>query len=242
MSPAFLEDVLRSLRRAQVDLVSLDEMHRRLTERDFRRRFVCFTFDDGYRDNLHYALPILKKYDAPFALYIPTSFPDRLGELWWLTLEAAIARTHRVSLVMDGADRRYDCDSTEAKYELYEHIYWWLRSLENEGDLRRAVRDLGARYGVDHAALADELCMTWGEIDEIAVRSARDHRRPHGQSRDAAQGRRRGGARRDARERRRDRGRARQAADAFQLSGRRPHLGGPARVRASPPNSASRPR
>ena len=169
VSPAFLEDVVRSLRRARVDLVSLDEMHRRLIERDFRRRFVCFTFDDGYRDNLHYALPILKKYDAPFALYIPTSFPDRFGELWWLTLEAAIARSHRVSLVMDGADRRYDCDSTEAKYELYEHIYWWLRSLESEDDLRRAVRDLGARYGVDHAALADELCMTWGEIDEIAA-------------------------------------------------------------------------
>jgi peptidoglycan/xylan/chitin deacetylase (PgdA/CDA1 family) len=169
VAPAFLESVVRSLCRAQVDLVSLDEMHRRLTERDFRRRFVCFTFDDGYRDNLHYALPILKKYDAPFALYVPTSFPDRFGELWWLTLEAAIARSHRISLVMDGTDRRYDCDSTEAKYELYEHIYWWLRSLENEEDLRRAVRDLGARYGVDHAALRDELCMTWSEIDQLAA-------------------------------------------------------------------------
>jgi len=169
VAPAFLESVVRSLCRAQVDLVSLDEMHRRLTERDFRRRFVCFTFDDGYRDNLHYALPLLKKYDAPFALYLPTSFPDGFGELWWLTLEHAIARSHRISLVMDGADRRYDCDSTEAKYELYEHLYWWLRGLDNEDDLRRAVGDLGARYGVDHAALREELCMTWAEIDELAA-------------------------------------------------------------------------
>jgi peptidoglycan/xylan/chitin deacetylase (PgdA/CDA1 family) len=169
VSPTFLEDVLRLLRRAQIDLISLDEMHRRLSERDFRRRFVALTFDDGYRDNLHYALPILRKYDAPFALYIPTSFPDRLGELWWLTLEAAIARSHRISLVMDGADRRYDCDSTEAKYELYEHLYWWLRGLASEDELRVAVRDLGARYGVDQAALCAELCMTWGEIEEIAA-------------------------------------------------------------------------
>jgi peptidoglycan/xylan/chitin deacetylase (PgdA/CDA1 family) len=144
-------------------------MHRRLTERDFRRRFVCLTFDDGYRDNLQYALPILQKYDAPFALYLPTSFPDRLGELWWLTLEHAIARSDRISLVMDGADRRYECDSTEAKYQLYEHLYWWLRSLDSEEDLRRAVNDLGARYGVDQAALRDELCMTWAEIDTLAA-------------------------------------------------------------------------
>jgi peptidoglycan/xylan/chitin deacetylase (PgdA/CDA1 family) len=169
ISPAFLEDVLRGLRREQVDLVSLDEMHRRITERDFRRRFICFTFDDGYRDNLEYALPILKKYDAPFGLYIPTSFPDRLGELWWLTLERTIAGQRRISLVMGGQDRRYDCETTEAKYELYEHIYWWLRSLDSEEDLRRAVRDLGARYGVGTAAVCDELCMNWEEIGEVAA-------------------------------------------------------------------------
>jgi peptidoglycan/xylan/chitin deacetylase (PgdA/CDA1 family) len=168
VTPEFLEDVLRGLRGAEVDIITLDEMHRRLTERDFRRRFVCLTFDDGYRDNLRYALPILRRHQAPFTLYIPTSFPDRLGELWWLTLEHAIARQNRISLVMDGEDRRYDCDTTEAKYELYEHIYWWLRSLPSEDDLRVAVRDLATRYGVDDAALRDELCMTWPEIDEIA--------------------------------------------------------------------------
>ena len=40
------------------------------------------------------------------------------------------------ALVMNGEDRRYDCDSVEAKYELYEHIYWWLRRLPGEDDLR----------------------------------------------------------------------------------------------------------
>jgi peptidoglycan/xylan/chitin deacetylase (PgdA/CDA1 family) len=169
VSPAFLEDVIRGLRREGVDIITLDEMYRRLKEQDFRRRFVCFTFDDGYRDNARYALPILKKHDVPFAIYIPTSFPDRAGELWWLTLEAAIARQTRIALVMNGEDRRYDCESTEAKYELYEHIYWWLRSLDSEDELRRAVRDLGTRYGVDSAAICDDLCMTWAEIGEIAA-------------------------------------------------------------------------
>jgi peptidoglycan/xylan/chitin deacetylase (PgdA/CDA1 family) len=168
VTPQFLEDVIRGVRRAGIETVTLDEMHRRLSERDFGRRFVCFTFDDGYRDNARYALPILKKYEVPFAIYVPTSFPDRAGELWWLTLEAAIARHSRLALVMDGEDRRYDCGSVDAKYELYEHIYWWLRSLGSEDDLRAAVRDLGARYGVDSAAICDALCMTWAEIGEIA--------------------------------------------------------------------------
>ena len=51
VSPEFLTQTLSWLRRQDIDIVSLDEMHRRLTERDFLRRFVCITFDDGYRDN-----------------------------------------------------------------------------------------------------------------------------------------------------------------------------------------------
>ena len=168
VSPQFLDDVLAGLRRADTDIVTLDEMYRRLTECDFRRRFVCLTFDDGYRDNLQHALPILRRHGAPFTLYVPTSFPDRAGELWWLTLEAVIAKQSRVALRMEGEDRRYDCDTPEAKYELYEHIYWWLRRLESEDELRAAVRELASRYAVDDAAFCKDLCMTWPEIGEIA--------------------------------------------------------------------------
>src|SRR5690349_20781256 len=102
VTPQFLEKICRKLRRSRLDIVSLDEMYRRLTEGGSKRRFVCFTFDDGYRDNLEFAYPILKKYEIPFGLYIPTSFPDRLGELWWLALEAVIAKNKRIGLVIDG--------------------------------------------------------------------------------------------------------------------------------------------
>ena len=50
VTPDFLEGLLRRLARARIDVVSLDEMHRQFIEDDFRRRFVCLTFDDGYKD------------------------------------------------------------------------------------------------------------------------------------------------------------------------------------------------
>ncbi len=169
ITPAYLERVLTQLRRSGVDIVTLDEARRRLMEGDFRRRFVCLTFDDGYRDNLRHAFPILKKYAAPFTLYIPTSFPDRVGDLWWLTLEQVIAKNGRVALEMDGRDRRFDCVTTEEKYEVFDYIYWWLRGLDDEDEMRRVVRDLATRYGVDAAEFCAELCMTWGEIGELAA-------------------------------------------------------------------------
>jgi peptidoglycan/xylan/chitin deacetylase (PgdA/CDA1 family) len=143
-------------------------MYRRLTERDFGRRFVCLTFDDGYRDNLEFAYPILREAGFPFAVYVPTSFPDRLGELWWLVLEAVIAKRERIGLVIDGENRSFDCGSVADKWALYNELYWWLRARESETELRLVVRDLAMRYQVDVAAFCKDLCMSWQEIALLA--------------------------------------------------------------------------
>src|SRR5690242_18270243 len=169
VTPQFLDKICRKLRRSRIDIVSLDEVHRRLTEENSKRRFVCFTFDDGYRDNLQFAYPILKKYEIPFGLYIPTSFPDRLGELWWLALEAVIAKNKRIGLVIDGKDERFDCGTVEEKRALYASIYAWLRRLKTEEEVRTVIRDMSRRYQVDIAAFCEELCMTWDELSVIAA-------------------------------------------------------------------------
>jgi peptidoglycan/xylan/chitin deacetylase (PgdA/CDA1 family) len=168
VSPGFFAAAIRRLRRSSLDIVSLDEMHRRLTERDFKRRFVCITFDDGYRDLLQWAYPVLKKNEIPFALYIPTSFPDRIGEIWWVALERVIAGNNRIGLYIDGRERRFDCARPDEKRNIYEQLYWWLRSLPTEDDLRAVIRDLSARYGIDLKALCDELCMTWEDIVDLS--------------------------------------------------------------------------
>src|SRR5215468_6756711 len=102
IAPQFLDDVLTELHGGGMDLISLYEMHRRLIAGDFARRFVSITIDDGYRDTLQWAHPILRRHQAPFAVYIPTSFPDRLGELWWLVLEAVVARNEEISVAIAG--------------------------------------------------------------------------------------------------------------------------------------------
>jgi len=168
VTPSFLEDVVGYLRQARLDLVSLDEMHRRLVEGDFQRRFVCITIDDGYRDALQWAYPILKRHQVPFAIYIATSFPDRLGELWWLALEAVVARNKRISLLIDGEEQGFECRTVAEKRHLFDQLYGWVRSFRTEEELRQVVRDLSARYRVDIAAFCEELCMTWDEVAGLA--------------------------------------------------------------------------
>ncbi|MGA2945019.1 MAG: polysaccharide deacetylase family protein [Xanthobacteraceae bacterium] len=112
---------------------------------------------------------ILKDADVPFAVYVPTSFPDRIGELWWLALEAVIARNNHIGMQIAGRNRTFDCETVAAKRALYEEIYWWLRSLPSEEELRSVIHNLAACYHVDIAAFCSELCMGWPELAELAA-------------------------------------------------------------------------
>jgi peptidoglycan/xylan/chitin deacetylase (PgdA/CDA1 family) len=169
ITPEFLEHLIVALQTADIDLVSLDEVHRRVTQGDFRRRFAAITLDDGYRDNKEFAYPILKANDVPFTIYIPTSFMERDGELWWLVLESVIATNQSVSLRMNGEDRTFACTTPEEKKEAFGTIYWWLRAMPAETEIRGAVRELAGRYGIDTKSFSGQLCMNWDELRTLAA-------------------------------------------------------------------------
>ena len=169
ITPRFLENLLRRLAHARIDVISLDEMHQRFVTGDFKRRFVCITFDDGYKDVKEYAYPLLRKYKLPFAMYIPTSFPDRLGEMWWTALEAVIAQNSRVGALINGEERFFDCGTVREKRELYDAMYGYIRSMKTEDELRKFVRDLCATYRVEIAAFCRDLCMDWQELADMAA-------------------------------------------------------------------------
>ena len=104
VTPEFLEAAIETVRKAGYDIVSLDEAARRLKMDAPARPFACFTFDDGYRDNRDFAYPVFKRHNLPFAIYVPTAYPDGKGELWWLVLEAAVRKANEIRVVLEAGD------------------------------------------------------------------------------------------------------------------------------------------
>jgi peptidoglycan/xylan/chitin deacetylase (PgdA/CDA1 family) len=167
VTPDFLDAVLDQVQEAGLDVLSLDQAIQRLKDGD-DRRFVCFTFDDGYRDNLEFAYPLFKRRSLPLTLYVPTDYPDGKGELWWLALEQIVARADEIELCRDGALWRLPMVTLPEKTRAFEEIYWWLRLLD-EATQRSVVRALADRYEVDIAADCSRLVMTWDEIRTMAA-------------------------------------------------------------------------
>ncbi len=168
ITPDYLDAVITKLRRRNMEIVSLDEMLRRLIEGD-PRGGVCFACDGGYVDHAEWVHPIFRKHAAPFAAFVPTSFADRIGELWWLVLEAVIGKTDQLALVLDGTDERFDCRTASEKARLFEALSSWLWARPTNDDISRCVHDLAGRYEVDMAALCEDTCMGWDEIAALAA-------------------------------------------------------------------------
>ena len=167
VTPAFLENVIGEVRAAGFDIVSLDEAHRRLNAPTACRPFTCFTFDDGYRDNFQHAYPIFRRHGLPFAVYVPTDYPDGLGDLWWLALEKVVSSVSQLRTALDGEMRILKCATPQEKDRAFHQVYWWLRSID-EGEARLYVRDLSAKTGVDVTGLCRDLVMTWDELRQMA--------------------------------------------------------------------------
>ena len=102
VAPGFLRAMLAHLRSRGIDIITMDEVHQRLIERDFSRRFACFTLDDGYRDNRDFALPVMREFDAPLAVYVASDFAEGIGRLWWVALEMVIAKASSIEASIGG--------------------------------------------------------------------------------------------------------------------------------------------
>jgi peptidoglycan/xylan/chitin deacetylase (PgdA/CDA1 family) len=169
VTPEFLRATLGYLRAHGIDIITLDEMHQRLIERNFVRRFACFTFDDGYRDNRDFALPVMGEFDAPFTVFVASDFAEGTGRLWWIALEKLIAKASSLEVTLGGVALTLDAETPAAKQAAYDRLHDWLRALPGGHDVRREISALCARYGVDEAAICPELCMSWDELKLFAA-------------------------------------------------------------------------
>lgn len=123
-TPEFLDYILEWLKRKGWEIVSLDEGVKRIASEDSSRRFAVLTFDDGYRDNVTRALPVLERHHAPFTVFVPSGAPTRTLYCWWLGLRDIFRKCESVEIEPMG--RRFECVSVNAKIAALDEVSRWI--------------------------------------------------------------------------------------------------------------------
>ena len=151
--------------------------------RNLPRRSIALTFDDGYRDNLTMAAPLLRELELPATFFLVPSVLSGVTVPWWETLAFAFQATKRSSFCWDdqpfslvGTGRRSACDTVASRLKRLDKtsrdtaVAEIIDALEPEGhvdigqlfldwDDARALVDHGIAIGshsLDHAILANE--------------------------------------------------------------------------------------
>ncbi len=168
ITPAFLDEVLTELRASDVDIVSMDEAHRRLTGDATGRRFVALTFDDGYRDNRTYALPVLKRHNAPFTLYVVADYAAGQGRMWWVTLENVVAGASHLEITIDGEVRSFTCATPEEKIATFVALYDHVRMRPTYAEFKAFMARVADAGRLDAEEECRALTMGWSEIQTLA--------------------------------------------------------------------------
>jgi peptidoglycan/xylan/chitin deacetylase (PgdA/CDA1 family) len=164
---ASLRALLAALAADGIEIVTLDEAAARLAGPQTPRRFVCLTFDDGYRDNLDALLPILETFRVPATIYVAPGLVDGTAPLWWYGLDHAV--THATTLRLPaGAGGDIPMRTPEEKRAAFATAARLM--LHSAPDIAAAIVDaLADRHGVDFAALARAHMLDWAGVRTLAA-------------------------------------------------------------------------
>jgi peptidoglycan/xylan/chitin deacetylase (PgdA/CDA1 family) len=67
----------------EIEIISLNSLtYHSLWNRNGVKLKIAITFDDGYKDNLYVAAPILAEYGSPFTVFITTKFVDNNSSVY----------------------------------------------------------------------------------------------------------------------------------------------------------------
>lgn len=169
------------------DLVSIQDLLKGLDDpQDLPPRPVSITFDDGYRDTVENALPLLEQYDVPTSVFVTTNFVDSERSPDEFVLTNQIRKRDRLMVPSSEGVREYDIGRPNQKRMRYEELKNRLRDMI-PGARRQFIEDLLAINGVndrwarnkDHASMLTwEQCKTLSEHPLITIGSHGVHHVP----------------------------------------------------------------
>ena len=121
-------------------------------------RAVAITFDDGYRDNLTLAVPILKRLRIPATIFLVPGFLSGDEDAWWERLGWAITRSRAPTLDFGG--QRLDLGTVTERRAALLMVEEAVKHLDHTSR-QAAVEGIVAALEPEGTYHADALFLDW---------------------------------------------------------------------------------
>lgn len=158
-----------------------------------RHAMVAVTFDDGYADNLHHALPCLERHGIPATFFLTSGMLGATTEFWWDELERLLLAPQQlpsvVQITVDGTTRAFPAGAAATSMHAsdgdpdrippwdaapttrlgcYYRVWQYLRTL-SEASRRNALAQLCRQLGDPGAVRQSHRTLTRDEAARLAA-------------------------------------------------------------------------
>lgn len=168
VSPHNFEDQLRYFA-SSANVISLPDYLDCVTRgRALPRHAVVITFDDGYKDNLTQAVPLLRRYNLPATFFLATDYIGTGKMKWEDQLSCLLRRTQVTTLSLDipPASETFSLDGEPGRFKVINQLvskFARLDSLKRQQLLEQLQQALGVPCGD-----SGDLMLTWDDVREMA--------------------------------------------------------------------------
>jgi peptidoglycan/xylan/chitin deacetylase (PgdA/CDA1 family) len=133
------------------------------------KKAATILFDDGYKDNIEYAVPVLQKYQCPASFYVVTDCIDKNTPTWTYIVDYLLQNTTVKSLKLDlpfvpQVFRINEFTGSSHRLESGSRLKPWMKTLSN--DERRQVLACLKDSFADVVVPGDKM-MSWEELGQI---------------------------------------------------------------------------
>lgn len=172
INPAYLEIMIRGLKNSGYEFVSMDVLVDQLIEKQTyptKRKQLAVTLDDGYRDNALNAVPLFRKYDIPYTIYVAPGLVDGRATLWWEDLSALIAANDHIRFAHKSGRQEFETRTPQEKTKLYQELFEFLANHVSEQEQRTIMAELAWMYKLDPEQHRKNSIMNWQEIAQLST-------------------------------------------------------------------------
>jgi peptidoglycan/xylan/chitin deacetylase (PgdA/CDA1 family) len=168
ISPEKLEEFILHFKSKGYIFITLDDVQAWLEKKmKIKQKFICLTFDDGYRDNLIYGLPILEKHAVPATIYITNCFPNGTCILWWYFLEKHIETAKHLNLNSSIGKLHFSWENREQAHAQFHSIGEAIKSIPI-AELPNVLMEAFGKTTIEFENLCQALSLSWDEIVEMS--------------------------------------------------------------------------
>ncbi len=178
LSRTKLGDYLRVLSKTYRFVSLMDAVDMLQGRRPILPYSIVLTFDDGYRNNLTHALPVLDRYKAPATFFVPTGFVDTPRPFWFDRLDYALqqVRPDGRELRVGSVTMRLDGSSREALRHSYERFRRAAKKQKmSDSDFLQQMEQVAAQLEAQSGRALAEIqenddwsaIMTWSQMNAL---------------------------------------------------------------------------